>query len=111
MSSVPSALSSSSDQHETVRLHKDGRQVDVSLSVSPIESASGVAMAPAARGPARCNRSTCFSAISNNTIPVKLPPCRAKLLIASTTLADSFTLPFVKSVFCSAGIFAVVTER
>jgi PAS domain S-box-containing protein len=29
------------EQYETLRLHKDGRQVDVSLSVSPIESASG----------------------------------------------------------------------
>jgi len=29
------------EQHETLRLHKDGRQVDVSLSISPIRSAEG----------------------------------------------------------------------
>jgi PAS domain S-box-containing protein len=29
------------EQHETLRLHKDGRIVDVSLSVSPIRSANG----------------------------------------------------------------------
>ncbi|WP_249780693.1 PAS domain S-box protein [Bradyrhizobium sp. dw_78] len=29
------------EQHETVRLHKDGRQVEVSLTIAPIRSASG----------------------------------------------------------------------
>ncbi len=30
------------EQYETVRLHKDGREVDASLSISPIRSATGV---------------------------------------------------------------------
>ena len=29
------------EQHETLRLHKDGREVEISLSISPIRSATG----------------------------------------------------------------------
>ena len=41
MSSSVSAAASRSNIYETVRMHKDGRTIDVSLSISPIRTASG----------------------------------------------------------------------